>query len=525
MFEVERKFQVFISSIYDDFKKERDAAYRAILQSGNIPVGMEYFPNGAHQMTYIKKLIDECDIFIIIIGNRYGTITQTGKSFIEDEYDYALMQDKHPISFFSNSIKKSYASKSLDEKFSNFIAKILESSGIVLPYKNDSMLENQIVFSIQQRGDDLRKQNAGWIRTSDITKIKNSYPQMRSEFQNVLNPLLESVKNEVLVVSANDNSASRRIIDSLYTSFCNVVSENSDPSLLEIGYWLTDIYERTGNFEKSLNIAEQLLSIIDSKSEWNYSNIRKMIGCTYSIAIAKEDDVEVKRNHLLRVNPMFLRLDKIINQRKDEFSNNERLILRILWNSDYAALQTNFYDLDKRTKTISTEDYLANALAYHNAALKLRKQLLVNYAGTESGEAKDVRIGIAQSTSNIGGVYYRLGDDLQALRNQNAALSAFKELKTQTREYAVMGYIIGIYLNMWSKIPATSINTADYKLCCNYAITLATEFYTKGEKNKARETNEKIVSLSNITSQSEEFLQIFNNVFSNLPFSLDWYLA
>ena len=91
-----RKFQVFVSSTYEDLKNERQAAVQAILASGNIPAGMELFSAGDEsQMTVIKRWIDESDIFLLILGGRYGSIEpNSGKSYIQLEYEYALQTDK-----------------------------------------------------------------------------------------------------------------------------------------------------------------------------------------------------------------------------------------------------------------------------------------------------------------------------------------------------------------------------------------------------------------------------------------------
>ena len=41
---MERKYQVFISSTYEDLKTERQAAISCLLDMNCIPVGMEQFP-------------------------------------------------------------------------------------------------------------------------------------------------------------------------------------------------------------------------------------------------------------------------------------------------------------------------------------------------------------------------------------------------------------------------------------------------------------------------------------------------
>ena len=92
----DKKFQVFVSSTFIDLKEERQAAVEAILSSGHIPAGMELFTAGDEsQMTVIKRWIDESDIYLLILGGRYGSIEKkSGKSYTHLEYEYALSTNK-----------------------------------------------------------------------------------------------------------------------------------------------------------------------------------------------------------------------------------------------------------------------------------------------------------------------------------------------------------------------------------------------------------------------------------------------
>lgn len=92
----EKKLQVFVSSTYNDLKEERQAAVEAILSSGNIPAGMELFTAGDEtQMIVIKRWIEESDVYLLILGGRYGSIEKnSGKSYTHLEYEYALSINK-----------------------------------------------------------------------------------------------------------------------------------------------------------------------------------------------------------------------------------------------------------------------------------------------------------------------------------------------------------------------------------------------------------------------------------------------
>ena len=76
----QRKLQIFISSTYTDLIRERQVAVSAILENGHIPAGMELFAAGdEEQMQVIRRWIDNSDIFILLLGKRYGSIESKSK--------------------------------------------------------------------------------------------------------------------------------------------------------------------------------------------------------------------------------------------------------------------------------------------------------------------------------------------------------------------------------------------------------------------------------------------------------------
>lgn len=95
---MKKKLQVFVSSTYLDLQTERQAAVQAILDAGHIPAGMELFRAGNEsQLKTIKKWIDNSDVYMLILGGRYGSIDdKTGKSYTQIEYEYAL-EKKIPV--------------------------------------------------------------------------------------------------------------------------------------------------------------------------------------------------------------------------------------------------------------------------------------------------------------------------------------------------------------------------------------------------------------------------------------------
>jgi siroheme synthase len=84
------KYQVFVSSTFVDLQEERREVMQALLELDCIPAAMELFPaSDDESWTLIQRVIDLCDYYVVILGNRYGSVAPDGLSFTEKEYDYA----------------------------------------------------------------------------------------------------------------------------------------------------------------------------------------------------------------------------------------------------------------------------------------------------------------------------------------------------------------------------------------------------------------------------------------------------
>jgi len=112
---LKRKYQVFVSSTYEDLKEERHHVIQALLESKCIPTGMELFPAASiEQWDLIKKVIQECDYYIVIIAGRYGSLGNAGIGYTEMEFDYAVKIGKPVIGFYHKDPKILSVAKSED---------------------------------------------------------------------------------------------------------------------------------------------------------------------------------------------------------------------------------------------------------------------------------------------------------------------------------------------------------------------------------------------------------------------------
>jgi hypothetical protein len=88
---MDKRYQVFVSSTFEDLQEERREAMQALLSLDCIPTGMELFPAADDESwELIKRFIAGCDCYIVVVGGRYGSVGEDRKSYTEMEYDYAV---------------------------------------------------------------------------------------------------------------------------------------------------------------------------------------------------------------------------------------------------------------------------------------------------------------------------------------------------------------------------------------------------------------------------------------------------
>ena len=95
-----KKYGAFISSHYRSLKKIRGQFIHCLMDAQLIPMGMEHFTaTSSENFGYIKNLIDQSDIFILILGKTYGSCDENGVSWTEREYLYAKEKKKLIFAF------------------------------------------------------------------------------------------------------------------------------------------------------------------------------------------------------------------------------------------------------------------------------------------------------------------------------------------------------------------------------------------------------------------------------------------
>jgi len=233
---MDKKLQVFISSTFVDLKEERQAAVQAILKAGHIPAGMELFTAGdKSQMETIKRWIDESDIYMLILGGRYGSIEPTTSlSYTELEYDYAVEKEKplFAVVITEGALDKKVKANGLDciersqpAALAEFRKKVLAN---ISSFFEDS---KDIKLSVHETIGDFmgRYQFSGWVRGDTVVdtaplldEIKRLTTQ-RNEFETQLADLKKVSRSvaqaEADQVNLNELASVLRKIEIQTTAF------------------------------------------------------------------------------------------------------------------------------------------------------------------------------------------------------------------------------------------------------------------------------------------------------------------
>ncbi|MBN2894125.1 MAG: DUF4062 domain-containing protein [Bacteroidales bacterium] len=166
---------VFISSTFQDLKEHRSKVWD-LLQKYDVNIrGMEQF--GARKENTLTTCLSECeicDIYIGIIGMRYGSIhEESGKSYTMLEYEKALEKNKDILFFLIDETDSKITPSFVDtgsnrEKLDSFKNLIKERHTIAF-FIDPEDLETKMELSLNEKLN--LKEEKGKIKSDDIYEI------------------------------------------------------------------------------------------------------------------------------------------------------------------------------------------------------------------------------------------------------------------------------------------------------------------------------------------------------------------
>ncbi|MBK8036229.1 MAG: DUF4062 domain-containing protein [Verrucomicrobiaceae bacterium] len=194
---MEKRYQVFVSSTYDDLKEERSCVIQALLNIDCIPCGMEYFP-AANEEAWecIERLIPQCDYYVILLAGKYGSIPKgRRKSYTHLEYELALKHGVPVIGLLHRSpaklpLDKSEAEPSRRKQLLSFREQV--SRKICRFWDSAGQLPGELIPSLLS--EIRRNPRTGWVRgdviaseeaKTELIKLQRTIESQRSQLEDL----------------------------------------------------------------------------------------------------------------------------------------------------------------------------------------------------------------------------------------------------------------------------------------------------------------------------------------------------
>ncbi len=171
----DKRYQIFISSTFTDLKAERSKVIQTILNLKCFPAGIELFPAmDEEQFEYIKRIIDDSDYYLLIIGGRYGSVDKNGISWTEKEYDYAVNKGIPVIAFILkdetyNELPQNKTDNKR-KKLADFKKKV-STERLIAEWSNEDNLALAVYNSLQNAFN--LRPCRGWVKAKPVISIEN----------------------------------------------------------------------------------------------------------------------------------------------------------------------------------------------------------------------------------------------------------------------------------------------------------------------------------------------------------------
>ncbi len=297
--------------------------------------------------------------------------------------------------------------------------------------------------------------------------------ETREETQKLSDLLLKDIQHK----KEQDLYEESDILDNVIYPF---LSEYLKPGcsvwLLELAYALADIYDRTSKYEKSMEIVNKILDMVDKTGRVKTKdNLQKLIGCTYSYIIAKVDNSNRKEKMLKKAGEDMEKIRAYIDT-WNVATNKERLFIEGLFESDYGAYFLNMSDLAKKQgKKKDCKRFLKDALLHHKKGEEYRKELVEHVVSKYDDDYLDNVRRYFQSKSNVAGTLYRWEMFDEALIKHKEVLEYRERNGEISNVILSKDYITGCYLGLMKKI-----NISDEQMVeCQTYLNECEEYYQK----------------------------------------------
>lgn len=278
---MDKRYQVFVSSTFEDLQEERKEVMQALLELDCIPAGMELFPaSSEEQWSLIKRVIDDSDYYILIIGGRYGSVDSEGMGYTEKEYRYAIDTNKPVIAFIHKdpgSLRSDKTEQSETGKEKLLAFRVLAQKKLTKSWTNPSDLGSVISRSMIK----LIKQfpAVGWVKADCILDEMSAKEILKLKKENELLKM-KMVENKMSAPDGTEILAQAEDVIELTITYRAMGKEGNKRGKIRVQCTWNDLFT---------SISPYLIDECDEKK-------LKEVLVKYASNISKHDIREVKEN-------------------------------------------------------------------------------------------------------------------------------------------------------------------------------------------------------------------------------------
>jgi len=261
----EKKYQIFISSTYTDLVEARDKIISTILTMYHFPIGMEMFSaDDDEQWEVIRETIDQSDYYVLILGQRYGSLAADGRSYTEKEYDYAKSLGIPVLSFIRDPEMPTKPSERENdpEKIQKLLAFIEKAKGIKMCdfWKTPDDLAHKVSLALPKAFR--RHPRIGWAKADkiaspeileELASLSKENRLLRDELEKLRASVIERTPNLQVTLNKKSELAITFIKYSGYNKF----DYPKELNIKEIGSHLLPYIDKEDIEEYNSNLPSQ----------------------------------------------------------------------------------------------------------------------------------------------------------------------------------------------------------------------------------------------------------------------------
>lgn len=357
-----KKYQIFISSTYEDLKEERRKVQDTILSMHHFPIGMEMFSAAnEEQWEIIQETIDSSDYYVLIIGYRYGSIIKNGKdegiSYTQKEFRYAVSQGIPVLAFFIDEKNVAVTPEKMEHdankkvKLEEFKKEVMTGRMVEWWTSKEDLAQKVSIALINEMN---RVKRPGWMRQKDYNVQHIGISEQNiTEFgikQVPLEDMLKRAKKEIYIFGntlASLHDEKNNILD--------LLNAGVEVKLLAMDLLDEKNYKRNcdylgANTERMKKSSESaILRLGEIKSQYSGDKlVMKVTSFPVAIGIVAvdiEEDGMIIATHLLPVVKSLTRDCLIAKICKDNvFYERYKEYIKRCWNERTQLVDQQYYD-------------------------------------------------------------------------------------------------------------------------------------------------------------------------------------